>query len=64
MSHKGLKKFDIVDVTTSPRQQEAKLATVLELTDYRGEDAAIIQYHFNSCSEQKVCVAFMEKHKS
>lgn len=63
MSHKDLKKFDIVDVTTSPRQEEANLATVLELTDFEGEDAAVIQYHYNSCGEQTVCVAFMEKHQ-
>jgi hypothetical protein len=63
MSHKNLKVFDIVEVVINPRQEEASFATVLELTDYRGEDAALIQYHNNSCGPQKVCVAFMNKHQ-
>lgn len=64
MSHKGLKKFDIVNVVTDPRQEEEKLATVLSLTTFQGEDAAVVQYHYNSCPEQTICTQYMEKVQS
>jgi hypothetical protein len=54
--------FDIVEVVTNPRQEDVKLATVLQLTDFEGEPAAVIQYHYNSCSEQTVSTAYMKKH--
>lgn len=62
MKYKGLRKFDVVEVVTSRYQEEPNFATILELTEYHGEDAAIIQYHNNSCAPQKVCVQYMEKH--
>lgn len=56
-----LKKFDIVDVITSPRQEEQNKATVLSLTEFEGEEAAIIRYHNNSCKEQKILTRYMKK---
>lgn len=58
-----LKVFDIVEVVTNPRQEDVELATVLELTEFEGEPAAVIQYHYNSCSEQTVCTAYIKKHQ-
>jgi hypothetical protein len=58
-----IKKFDIVSVVTNKRQEGEGLATVLGLTTFDGEEAAIIQYHFNSCPAQQVCTRFMKVHK-
>jgi hypothetical protein len=58
-----IKKFDIVSVVTNKRQEGEGLATVLGLTTFEGEEAAIIQYHFNNCPAQQVCTRFMKVHK-
>jgi hypothetical protein len=58
-----IKKFDIVSVVTNTRQEGEGLATVLGFTTFEGEEAAIIQYHFNSCPAQLVCTRFMEVRK-
>jgi hypothetical protein len=58
-----IEKFDIVSVVTNKRQEGEALATVLALTTFEGEEAAVIQYHFNSCPEQKICTRFMTVHK-
>lgn len=60
--HRGLKKYDIVDIVTDPRQEEISIATVLELTTFEGEDAARIQYHYNSCEDMVICTRYMRKH--
>ena len=53
--------FDIVSVVTNPRQEQPENATILALTDFEGEEAAVIQYHYNSCSEQTVATRYMKK---
>jgi len=55
-----IKVFDIVEVVTDKRQEEPSLATVLELTEFEGDPAAIIQYHYNSCGPQMVCTQYMK----
>jgi len=58
-----IKKFDIVEVVTNKRQEDTPLATVLRIVEFEGEEAAIIQYHYNSCSEQTVCTKYMKIHE-
>jgi hypothetical protein len=56
------KKFDIVEVVTDKRQEGKQLATILKLTTFEGQEAAVIQYHYNSCTAQQVCTKFMTIH--
>ena len=55
------KRFDIVSVVTNPRQEEPENATILTLTEFEGEEAAVIQYHYNSRAEQTVQTKYMIK---
>ena len=55
-----MERFDIVSVVTDKRQEEDKFATVLEISEFEGEEAALIQYHYNSCRPQLVCTKYMK----
>lgn len=59
MNKSGLREFDIVEVITDPRQDEQTLATILDITEFAGEEAALIQYHYNECAPQTVCTKYM-----
>lgn len=56
-----LRVFDIVDVVTDPRQEEVYKATVLELTEFEGEEAVVIQYHHLSCQPQTIVTKYVFK---
>lgn len=56
------KQFDIVEVVTNKRQEEASLATILDMAEFEGEEAALIQYHYKSCGPDTVCTQYMKKH--
>lgn len=60
MEKSGLRRLDIVEVVTNKRQEDQELATILELTEFAGEEAALIQYHYNSCDPQTVCTKYMK----